>query len=115
MLDPILVDLREWLRVAEELRLDRNRLSSGVRELLWRYYPQLLELTDDGTAAPPPPVSGPWAVDPTKMPQQAMRARLHIYSKALGRNCPVARNKAAWFVNTSARARATSSCEARRL
>lgn len=54
MLDPILVDLREWLRVAEELRLDRNRLSSGVRELLWRYYPQLLELTDDGTAAPPP-------------------------------------------------------------
>lgn len=100
------------VRVAEELRHDRNRFSSGVRELLWRYYPQLLELTDDGTG---PLVSGPWAVDPTKMPQQVMRARLHIYSKALGPNCPVARNKAAWFVNTSARARATSSCEARKL
>lgn len=50
----------------------------------------------------------------TKTAQQVMRAQLN-HSKALGPNCPVARNKAAWAVNTSARARATSSCEARKL
>ena len=50
-LNPILVELREWSRIAEELRHDRNRLSNRVRELLWRYFPQLLELTDDVAAS----------------------------------------------------------------
>lgn len=35
---PTLVELREWSRVTEELRHERNRLSNRVRELLWRYY-----------------------------------------------------------------------------
>jgi transposase len=51
-LDPLLVELREWSRIGEELRHDRNRLGNRVRELLWRFYPQLLELTDD--------VAAPW-------------------------------------------------------
>ncbi|MEK8125698.1 transposase [Methylocystis sp. IM4] len=46
-LDPV---LREWPRVAGDLRVERNRLSNRVRELLWRYYPQFLELSDDVTA-----------------------------------------------------------------
>src|SRR5208283_5884267 len=46
-LDPVVVELREWSRVADDLRVERNRLSNRVRELLWRYYPQFLELTDD--------------------------------------------------------------------
>jgi len=33
--------------VAEDLQQERNRLSNRVREQLWRYYPQLLELADD--------------------------------------------------------------------
>jgi transposase len=37
-LDPVIVALREWPRIAEDLRHDRNRLGNRVRELLWRYY-----------------------------------------------------------------------------
>lgn len=46
-LDPVVVELREWSRMAEELHHERRRLSSRARELLWRYYPQMLELNDD--------------------------------------------------------------------
>jgi hypothetical protein len=48
--DPVTVELREWSRMAEDLRQERNRLSNRVREQLWRYYPQLLKLTDDAGA-----------------------------------------------------------------
>jgi transposase len=54
-LDPVVVELREWSRIAEELRQDRNRLANRVRDLLWRYYPQMLELADDAAA--------PWFLD----------------------------------------------------
>ena len=45
--DPAVVELREWSRLAEELQQERVRLANRVRQQLWRYYPQLLELTDD--------------------------------------------------------------------
>jgi transposase len=45
--DPTVVELREWSRMAEELQQERTRLGNRVREQLWRYYPQALELTDD--------------------------------------------------------------------
>jgi len=48
--DPVTIELREWSRMAEDLRQERNRLSNRVREQLWRYYPQLLKLTDDAGA-----------------------------------------------------------------
>ena len=44
--DPVVVELREWSRIAEELSRDRTRLSNRIREQLWRYYPQILEATD---------------------------------------------------------------------
>jgi transposase len=69
-LDPILVELREWSRISEELRHDRNRLGNRVRELLWRYFPQLLELTDD--------VAAPWFLDLWRLvptPEKAARVR----------------------------------------
>lgn len=69
-LDPTLVELREWSRIAEELRHDRNRLSNRVRELLWRYFPQMLELTDDVAA---PWFLNLWRVIPT--PAKAARVR----------------------------------------
>lgn len=80
-LDPILVQLREWSRIAEELRHDRNRLGSRVRELLWRFYPQLLELTDDVTA--------PWFLDLWRLvptPEKAARVREATVAKLLKRH-----------------------------
>ena len=45
--DPVVIELREWSRMAEDLSQERNRLANRVREQLWRYYPQALELGDD--------------------------------------------------------------------
>lgn len=50
-LDPVVIELREWSRMAEDLRQERNRLGNRVRDLLWRYYPQILELTADVAAS----------------------------------------------------------------
>ena len=41
--DPAVIELRAWSRIAEDLTRERTRLSNRVREQLWRYYPQILE------------------------------------------------------------------------
>src|SRR5712664_3337159 len=33
--------------MADDLQQERTRLASRMREQLWRYYPQMLELADD--------------------------------------------------------------------
>jgi hypothetical protein len=33
--------------MTEDLQQERNRLTNRVREQLWRYYPQMLELSND--------------------------------------------------------------------
>jgi transposase len=48
--DPVIVELREWSRIAEELGVERNRLANRMREQLWRYFPALLELETDLSA-----------------------------------------------------------------
>jgi transposase len=48
--DPIVVELREWSRMADDLQEERNRLANRVRQQLWRYYPQALALSDDVAA-----------------------------------------------------------------
>ena len=45
--DPVMIELREWSRLADELQQERTRLANRVRQQLWRYYPQVAELTDD--------------------------------------------------------------------
>src|SRR6266478_3202913 len=45
--EPVIVQLREWSRMVDELQQERARLASRMREQLWRYYPQMLELADD--------------------------------------------------------------------
>ena len=45
--DPLVIELREWSRMAEELQQERIRLANRIRQQLWRYYPQAAELTDD--------------------------------------------------------------------
>ena len=48
--DAAVIALREWSRLAEELQQERVRLGNRIRQQLWRYYPQLLELNEDVTA-----------------------------------------------------------------
>ena len=48
--DPVVIELREWSRLAEELQQERVRLSNRVRQQLWRYYPQLLAVAEDVAA-----------------------------------------------------------------
>jgi transposase len=42
--------LREWSRMHDELVVERTRLANRIREQLWRYYPQVGDVTDDLTA-----------------------------------------------------------------
>ncbi|WP_018267545.1 IS110 family transposase [Methylosinus sp. LW4] len=80
-LDPTVVELREWSRIADELRVERTRLSNQVRELLWRYYPQLLELCDDVAADW---VLELWRLVPT--PDKARRVREATVERLLKRH-----------------------------
>jgi transposase len=45
--DPTVVELREWSRIADELTQERVRLANRLREQLWRYYPQMIEVAED--------------------------------------------------------------------
>jgi transposase len=48
--DANLVELREWSRMTDDLTAEKNRLANRMREQLWRYYPQMLELEGDVAA-----------------------------------------------------------------
>ncbi len=67
-LDPVVVELRDWSRMAEELKGERVRLANRIRQQLWRYYPQVLDLADDIAADW---VLALWAKAPT--PAEARR------------------------------------------
>ena len=54
--DPAIVELREWSRVGEELTRERVSLANRMRQQLWRYYPQFLDVVGNDVAAP-------WALD----------------------------------------------------
>ena len=43
------LELRELSRSAEELTRERGRLRNRLSSQLWRYYPQLLQLSEDVT------------------------------------------------------------------
>jgi Transposase/Transposase IS116/IS110/IS902 family len=67
--EPSVVELREWSRLAEELQQERLRLTNRIRQQLWRYYPQLLALSDD--------LSAEWILELWSMaPTPAKAARL---------------------------------------
>jgi len=68
--DPAVVELREWSRLAEELQRERVRLGNRIRQQLWRYYPQMLEVSDDVAAEW---VLALWTMAPT--PAKAARLR----------------------------------------
>lgn len=69
-LDPKLVEIREWSRIIEELEQDQVRLTHRLQAHLWRYFPQLLTLSDDLAA---PWLLALWQLAPT--PGKAARLR----------------------------------------
>src|ERR671910_1317951 len=75
---PRVIALREWSRLMEELQQERMRLGNRIRQQLWRYYPQLLELADDVAAEW---VLALWAMAPT--PAKAARLRAATIAKLL--------------------------------
>ncbi len=80
-LDPAVIELREWSRIASDLGTERNRLTNRLREQLWRYYPAMLELEEDlGTEW----LLELWALAPT--PGKAARIREGTVVKLLKRH-----------------------------
>lgn len=78
--DPLIVELRQWSHMADELQQERVRLANRVYDELWGYYPQAMKLTDDLAADW---FLELWALAPT--PAEAARlsqARLARFLKA---------------------------------
>ena len=81
MPEPRVLELRELSRSAEELTRERVRLQNRLRDQLWRYYPQILQLSDQ--------VAENWIMDlweaaPT--PDRARRITRGRIEKILKRN-----------------------------
>ncbi|MBE7157987.1 MAG: IS110 family transposase [Rhodospirillales bacterium] len=79
--NPATIELREWSRLAEELQQDRVRLCNRLRQQLWRYYPQFLELVDEMSAEW---LLELWSMAPT--PERAIRLRPSAISRLLARH-----------------------------
>jgi hypothetical protein len=79
--DPRLIELRAWSRLAEELTEERVRLSNRVYHELWRYYPQISQLTDDLAA---PWFLELWTIAPT--PTKAGHLRKSVIDQLLKRH-----------------------------
>ncbi len=79
--DPSVVELREWSRLAEELQQERVRLANRLRQQLWRYYPQLLELGEEVTAEW---ILALWTMAPT--PAKAAQLREATVARLLARH-----------------------------
>jgi transposase len=77
--DPSVITLREWSRLTEELQQERVRLGHRMRQQLWRYYPQLLELAGGDITAEW--VLELWSMAPT--PAQAARLGTATLAKLL--------------------------------
>jgi Transposase IS116/IS110/IS902 family len=76
--EPLLIELREWSRMNEDLTAERNRLANRMREQLWRYFPAMLDLEDD--------VAAEWFLDLWELvpsPDKAARIREASVAKLL--------------------------------
>lgn len=76
--DAKVIELREWSRITEDLQGERQRLINRLRDQLWRYYPQMLDITSDlGTDW----LLDLWVLAPT--PAKARRLRETTVAKLL--------------------------------
>jgi Transposase len=76
--EPLIVELREWSRIAEELKVEHIRFTNRLRDQLWRYYPQMLRLAEDLGADW---LLDLWEVVPT--PDKAVRVRETTVARVL--------------------------------
>ena len=77
-LDDTVIELRDCSRRAEDLKKERTRLTNQIRQQLWRYYPQFLELKVDLSAA--------WVLelwDRAPTPKRARRIRVSTVANLL--------------------------------
>ena len=79
--DPEVVELREWTRIADDLTAERTRLVNRVRQQLWRYYPQVLAVEGDLAKAW---LLELWQLAPT--PAKARRVRKETIARLLKRH-----------------------------
>ena len=79
--DPWTIQLRECSRMAEELTMQRTRMTHQVRTQLWRYFPQFLAL---GFPLYSAVFQALWMLIPT--PSRARRVRLTSVEKVLKRH-----------------------------
>lgn len=76
--DPDVIELREWSRMSAELQHENTALCNRARQQLLRFYPQILELTDD--------VGEAWILDLLELvptPAEAHRRRRGSVEKLL--------------------------------
>ena len=76
--DPVVVELREWSRIADDLKGERRRLANRLGDQLWRYFPAFNDAVDDPAA--------PWALALWKRvpnPAAARGMRAGTYDKLL--------------------------------
>jgi transposase len=74
--EPLIVELREWSRMTDDLTAEKTRLSNRSREQLWRYFPAMLELEQD--------VAAEWFLDLWELvptPNKAARVREKTIAK----------------------------------
>lgn len=79
--EPLVVEIREWSRMADELGHELNRLGNRMREQLRRYFPQVLDVESD--------VTRPWLLDLwelTPTPEAARKADEAEVAALLKRN-----------------------------
>jgi len=77
--NPVMIELREWSRMADELQQERTRLANRLRQQLWRYYPQAAKLTDD--------VADDWFLalwQKVPTPERAAKANEKAIARVLG-------------------------------
>lgn len=79
--DATLVELREWSRMVDTLTAEKIRLANRLRDQLWRYYPQVIELYEDIDAAW---VRETWNAAPT--PAKAVDLQEETVAEILKRN-----------------------------
>lgn len=75
---PLIIELREWSRMTEDLGQERVRLANRVRQQLQRYYPQMLRVRDDIASEP---FLALWELMPT--PAVAARVRTKSIERVL--------------------------------
>jgi transposase len=79
--DPIVIELREWSRVRDDVEQQRHRLTNRVRDQLHRYFPQMLQVCSDPGAQW---FLDLWRIVPT--PEKAQRIKLSTIAGVLRRS-----------------------------